>query len=172
MFIICNMFTATLRAVALYSISPTNVHNVAVMLLACRARQIHVITLPIFFMLSFHDGVIKWKHFLRYWPLVRGIHRSPVTSPHNGQWHGVLIFSLICAWINEWVNNGDLRRYSAHYDVIVNVWLPKEQPQGIWVKLTCTRIEQNIKSKSYSVIFGIFTICFDFCRYNISHIIW
>ena len=73
MFIICNMFTATLRAVALYSISPTNVHNVAVVLLACRARQIHVITLPIFFMLSFHDGVIKWKHFLRYWPLVRGI---------------------------------------------------------------------------------------------------
>ena len=24
-----------------------------------------------------HDDVIKWKHFPRYWPLVRGIHRSP-----------------------------------------------------------------------------------------------
>ena len=23
-----------------------------------------------------HDDVIKWKHFPRYWPLVRGIHRS------------------------------------------------------------------------------------------------
>ena len=30
--------------------------------------------------LSTHDGVIKWKHFPRYWPFVRGIHRSrPVT---------------------------------------------------------------------------------------------
>ena len=32
------------------------------------------------------------------------------------------MFSLICAWINDWVNNleaGDLRRNHAHYDVIV-----------------------------------------------------
>ena len=31
-----------------------------------------------------------------------------------------LMFSLICVWINDWINNrqaGDLRRYSAHYDV-------------------------------------------------------
>ena len=44
-----------------------------------------------------HDDVIKWKHFLRYWPFVRGIHRSPVNSPHKGQWRGALMFSLICA---------------------------------------------------------------------------
>ena len=25
-----------------------------------------------------HDDVMKWKHFPRYWPFVRGIHRSPV----------------------------------------------------------------------------------------------
>ena len=25
-----------------------------------------------------HDAVIKWKHFPRSWPFVRGIHRSPV----------------------------------------------------------------------------------------------
>ena len=30
---------------------------------------------------SRHDDVIKWKHFPRYWPFVRGIHRSPVNSP-------------------------------------------------------------------------------------------
>ena len=24
-----------------------------------------------------HDDVIKWNHFPRYWPFVRGIHRSP-----------------------------------------------------------------------------------------------
>ena len=69
-----------------------------------------------------HDDVIKWKHFPRYWPFVRGIHRSPVNSPHKGQWRGALMFYLICAWINVWVNireAGDLRRHRAHYDVIV-----------------------------------------------------
>ena len=30
-----------------------------------------------------HDDVIKWKHFPRYWPFVRGIHRSSVNSPHK-----------------------------------------------------------------------------------------
>ena len=71
---------------------------------------------------SSHDDVIKWKHSPRYWPLLRGIHRSPVNSPHKGQWRGALMFPLICVWINAWVNNreaGDLRRYHAHYDVTV-----------------------------------------------------
>ena len=27
-----------------------------------------------------HDDVIKWKHFPRYWPFVRGIHRVSVNS--------------------------------------------------------------------------------------------
>ena len=69
-----------------------------------------------------HDDVIKWKHFPRYWPFVRGIHRYPVNSPHKGQWRGALMLSLICVWINACVNNreaGDLRRYPAHYDVTV-----------------------------------------------------
>ena len=69
-----------------------------------------------------HDDVIKWKHFPRYWPFVRGIHRFPVNSPHKGQWRGALMCSLICVWINGWVNNGkagDLRGYRAHYDVTV-----------------------------------------------------
>ena len=64
-----------------------------------------------------HDDVIKWKHFPRYWPFVRGIHRSPVNSTHKGQWRGALMFSLICAWINGWINTceaGDLRRHRAH----------------------------------------------------------
>ena len=69
---------------------------------------------------SAHDDVIKWNYFPRYWPFVRGIHRSPANSPNKGQWRGALMFSLICAWINGWVNNrdaGDLRRHRAHYDV-------------------------------------------------------
>ena len=74
-----------------------------------------------------HDDVIKWKHFPRNWPFVREIHRSPVNFPHKGQWRGALMFSLIYAWINDWVNNreaGDLRRQHGHYDVIVmSTWL-------------------------------------------------
>ena len=69
-----------------------------------------------------HDDVIKWKHFPRCWPFVRGIHPSPVNSPHKGQWRGALMVSLICVWIIGWVNNreaGDLRRYRTHYDVTV-----------------------------------------------------
>ena len=77
----------------------------------------HVITIE-------HDDVIKWKHFPRYWPFVREIHRSPVNFPHKGQWRGALMFTLICARMNGWVNNreaGDLRRYLVHYDVVVMV---------------------------------------------------
>ena len=71
---------------------------------------------------ALHHDVIQWKHFPRYWPFVRGIHRFPVNSPHKGQWRRALMFSLICAWMNGWVNNreaGDLRRHRAHYDVTV-----------------------------------------------------
>ena len=69
-----------------------------------------------------HDDVIKWKHFPRYWPFVRRIHVSPLNSPHKRQWRGSLLFSLICAWINRWVNNreaGDLRRHRVNYYVII-----------------------------------------------------
>ena len=41
---------------------------------------------------------------------------------HKGQRRGVLMFSLICAWTNGWVNNwdtGDLRRHRVYYDVTV-----------------------------------------------------
>ena len=71
---------------------------------------------------DFQDNVIKWKHFPCYCPFVRGIHRSPVNSPHKGQWRGALMFPLICAMNKRSVNNreaGVLRSYRAHYDVIV-----------------------------------------------------
>ena len=58
--------------------------------------------------------------------LCGGIPRLPVNSPHKGQWRGALMFSLLCVWINGWVNNrvaGDLRRYPAHYDVTAMCWL-------------------------------------------------
>ena len=77
---------------------------------------------PNYYLPIIHDDVIKWKHFPRNWLFVRGIHRSPVNSPHKGHWRGALMFSLICAWVNGWASNGeagDLRRHRAHYDVTV-----------------------------------------------------
>ena len=64
----------------------------------------------------YHHDVIKWRHIPRP--------RSPVNSPHKGQWPGALMFSLICVWINSWVNNGqagDLGRNRSHYDVTVMI---------------------------------------------------
>ena len=55
------------------------------------------------------------------WPLC-GEFTVPVNSQHKGQWRGALMFSVICVWINGWVNEreaGDLRRHRGHYDVIV-----------------------------------------------------
>ena len=67
-----------------------------------------------------HNDVIKWKKIPRYWPFLRGIHLPSVNSPDKDQRRGAFMFSLICAWINGWVNNreaGDLRRHRAHYEM-------------------------------------------------------
>ena len=109
-----------------------------------------------------HDDVIKWKHFPRYWPFVRGIHRSPVTSPHKGQWRGALMFSLICVWINGWVNNGeagDLRCHHAHYDVIV-MWCKRYL--RVIKTLTCIGLQGIVKKKNKkekSLLFKISKCC-------------
>ena len=52
----------------------------------------------IVFLTLHDDDIIKWKHFPRYWPIVRGIHRSHVNSPNKGGWRGALMLSLICTW--------------------------------------------------------------------------
>ena len=70
---------------------------------------------------SWHDDVIKGKHFPSNWPFVQGIHRCPVNSPHKGQWRRAfdVFFDLR---LNIRVNNreaGDWRCHYAHYDVTV-----------------------------------------------------
>ena len=90
-----------------------------------------LIIMQISSLIYIHDDVIKWQHFPPYWPFVWGIHRSPGNSQHEGQWRGALMFSLICVWINGWVNNreaGDLRRYRAHHDVTVMLFYAVNTP--------------------------------------------
>ena len=105
-----------------------------------------------------HDDVIKWKHFPRYWPFVRGIHRSPVNSPHKGQWRVALMFYLICARINRWVNDGevgDLRRHRAQWDVAVmdgaGIWNPSPCKTGTRLSYTVS-IQLNLSVTTTFVI--------------------
>ena len=71
-----------------------------------------------------------WRHQMETFSALLAIcaGNSPVTGEIPTQiptWRGALIFSLICAWINGWVNNGeagDLRCHRAHYDVTVMWW--------------------------------------------------
>ena len=51
-----------------------------------------------------HGYVWWWRHQMKTFSaslaLCAGIHRSPVNSPHKGQWRGALLFSFTCARIN------------------------------------------------------------------------
>ena len=67
-----------------------------------------------------------WRHQMETFSALLAIcaGNSPVPGEFPAQRPVTRNFhvSLICAWINRWVNNreaGDLIRYCAHYDVIV-----------------------------------------------------
>ena len=69
----------------------------------------------------------------------------PVNSSHKGQWRGALMFSLICVWINGWVNNreaGDLRRHHGHYDVKVMMAIVTSESFNN-VKLTASNVHSD-----------------------------
>ena len=80
----------------------------------------------------------RWRHQMKIFSALLAFcaGNSPVTGefPHKSQWHGALMFSLIGAWMDDWVNNyeaGDLRRHRTHYDVTVMERNPKlQEPQG------------------------------------------
>ena len=77
------------------------------------------------FTLTSYDG-LWWRHQMKTFSVLLALctGNSAVTDEfrNKGQWRGALIFSLICAQINDWVNNreaGGLRCYCAHHNVIV-----------------------------------------------------
>ena len=91
-----------------------------------------------------------WRHqmetFSALLALCAGNSPVPVNSPHKGQWRGTLMFTLICARINDWVNNreaGDLRRHRGHYDVNVmrlsHYWPFNESRELPWYFIFTTR---------------------------------
>ena len=101
-----------------------------------------------------------WRHqmetFSALLAICAGNSPVPVNSPHKGQWRGALMFTLICARINGWVNNreaGDLRRYRSHYDVIV-----------MWCFCDISLVQEMIHESVYS---GVYIS--DVKSFNYSH---
>ena len=102
----------------------------------------------------YHDDVIEWKHYPRYWPFVRRIQQSPVDSLHKGYWRA-LMFSLTCAWANGWTNTRDsvdLRHHRAHYQ---------------WSHCNVSRFCQHWLSNQYHIYIWLVTpqlSCGDTCQ--------
>ena len=93
---------------------------------------------------SSHDDVIKSKHF-RVTGFLRGIHWSPLDSPHKDQWRGTLMFSLICAWTNGCANNrdvGDLNAIALFYVTLMILTFNTLPTEGL---LTPYRIYMHTK---------------------------
>ena len=96
---------------------------------------------------AFSEGDVEhswWRHQMEAFSALLAIcaRNSPVPGefPTQRPVTPSCDVSLICVWINGWVNNrkaGDLRRYRAHYDVSVMLLeCPKvtsQKPYGVFV---------------------------------------
>ena len=98
-----------------------------------------------------------WRHqtgtFSALLALCAGNSRSPVNSPHKDQWREALMFDLICAWTNVYVNNrdaGDLRRHHAHYDVIVMQNVLSIISWKCWYDVHCLSSAADARQNLYS----------------------
>ena len=94
--------------------------------------------------------ILWWRHqtetFSALLVICAGIHRSPVNSPHKGQWCGAMMYSLFGAWINGWVNNGeagDLRRHRA---------IMTSQCSNVYSKSPWTRVLWHCPSRGPSFV--------------------
>ena len=83
-----------------------------------------------------------WRHQMETFSALLALcaGNSPVTRefPSQRPVTRSFIFSLICAWINGWVNNleaGDLRRHRGHYDITVMLWPVFSTCNWRWITL-------------------------------------
>ena len=109
-----------------------------------------------------------WRHKMETFAALLALcagNSSPVNSPHKGQWHGALMFSLICARINGWANNGeagDLRLHRAHYDVIVMSFHEIDALRQLYIMMT---MHQSIEIKfKPQICFQCFPVPLKFTR--------
>ena len=91
------------------------------------------------------SSVSWWKHFPRYWLFARGIHRSPVNSPHKGQWRRALMFALIYTWTNGlsnrsrhwWFETPSCFLWCRCNDAGLNTVYPKKYAHGFCFAVLC-----------------------------------
>ena len=112
-----------------------------------------------------HDDVIKWKHFPRYWPFVRGIHRwIPRTKASDAE---LWCFIWSAPWINGWVSNreaGDLKRLRIGYADPAKKWLGWNKTSYIYSKSLWHG------SAPFYLLWSTLKHCFQLCdTYIISH---
>ena len=138
--ITCNLVSANNDQICKY---PQFFHYVDIS--NCRLQLLFVLHLDIF------NEDTWWRHHMEAFSALMTLHRSPVNSPHKGQWREALIFSLIDAWTNGWVNNrdaGGLRRHCGHYDVTVMVG---QYPVNVLVTHNFELVEADMPPK-YTVM--------------------
>ena len=61
--------------------------------------------------------VMTWQRSPHWWPFVKGIHQSPVSSPYKGPMMQNFEFSLLLVWTDYWANSqvaGDLTAIIRH----------------------------------------------------------
>ena len=133
-----------------------------------------------------NEGLEMWAAMLLYWgsPRARPWWRHQMEAfsallalcegnpSHKGQWRGILMFSLICAWTNCWANNrcaGDLRRHRSHYDVTTCMKLFDIKTMLAWRHWTSNfaivqKAARNLHFWSWAVLY---VLCFVYHRHKI-----
>ena len=95
------------------------------------------------------DDVMTWKRFRRCWPFVRGIHRSPVDSPHKGP---VNVFAQAKCWTSSGVAV-DVMHHDAH---ITSLWCISYGQRKCIPKLS---IMEETLENTCMLIFVVKSVC-------------
>ena len=112
-----------------------------------------------------------WRHQMETFSALLAIcaGNSPVTGEFPAQrpvTRSFYVFTLICLWINGWVNNreaGDLSRHRSHYDVIVMVLLAHEGKENMYgVRLPYDKV--NIECFHAATMWWLSDVLIDKCN--------
>ena len=106
-----------------------------------------------------HGDVIKWKHLPRYWPFVRGIHRSPVNSPHKVQWRGALMFLWYRGSITFLLYVGPSLGISVYISVNVCIYWPGHEGGLVFLPGLLSFDESLLYWSAGSFVVLIYRIC-------------
>ena len=103
-----------------------------------------------------HDDVINWEHFPRYWPFVRGTHRSSVNSPQRPVTRSFDVFfdlskQLSIQWWGWWFETLSRPLWRHRNEKYKLVFMISHHCGSCWLITECQRSGGwfNIKKPSY-----------------------